>query len=187
MLCLGGLVLQPLCAPVVPHRPALFLGLGAVALSKDHPVLLETPLLSPPGMNGVGGLLVCPAATDLFSGHGRGVEQSTDETPKDESAVARVASVEAEDELVEVGVEMRSLDRPLVSAEQPTLQERHRPVDVRMNEVGFGIGKRRGLDAVVQPASGKLIERWLVRAEVVAEDHRSGLDIVFEEIGYGQG
>src|ERR1039458_1820595 len=57
MLCLGGLLLQPLCAPVVPHRPALFLGLGAVALSKDHPVLLETPLLSPLGMNSVGGLM----------------------------------------------------------------------------------------------------------------------------------
>jgi hypothetical protein len=48
-----------------------------------------------------------------------------------EPAAAGGAAVEAEHELVEVGLQVRLVDRSLVGAEQPALGERRDPVDAR--------------------------------------------------------
>lgn len=60
----------------------------------------------------------------------RGVSDGEFEHPvADHASAARAASVEPEDELVEVALQMRFLDRTFVGAQQPALGQRRDPVD----------------------------------------------------------
>ena len=74
--------------------------------------------------------------SQLLVGHGwPSLCQGADKALEDEAAVARVSAVEAEDELVEIGVQVLVAHRPLVSSEQPAFQERSHSVNVGVDKV----------------------------------------------------
>ena len=63
------------------------------------------------------------AAADRGVGLGRVVDGVLEEAVEEQADVAGAAAVEAERELVEVGVELVGLDGALVGAQQPSFEE----------------------------------------------------------------
>ena len=57
-----------------------------------------------------------------------------------DSSRARGAAIEAENELVQVGVELGGPDRPLVSTENPALEKRSQPMDPGQGDVRWPFG-----------------------------------------------
>jgi hypothetical protein len=76
------------------------------------------------GVSSVGDRELGGAPSDVFVGDGRAsLHQCADEPPEDEAAVAGVAPIEPEDELIEVAIEVLVRYSALVSAEKPTLEK----------------------------------------------------------------
>ena len=92
------------------------------------------PLPDPVRVSVVRRLLVRAPLAKVPVADGRSnVRQAADEPPEEEAPVASVAAVEAEDELVEIRVEMLVCDRPLVRPEQPAFEQGGHPVHVRVD------------------------------------------------------
>ena len=70
-----------------------------------------------------------------FAGTVGRVSVSAHQAPKDEAPIPRVAPIEAENEFVDIGVEVVIRDRSVVGAEEPSLQERGYAMDGGMDLV----------------------------------------------------
>ena len=99
---------------------------------------------------------------------------------EDHASAARAASVEPEDELVEVALQVRLVDRTLMRAQQPPLDQRRRAVDSGEQLTGV----------LSAGASGPLAARLIGVAELVdtavagpaVGDHsRARLDVLGDE------
>jgi len=75
-------------------------------------------------------------------------DSELEETVEHEPAAAGAAPVEAEDEFVQVRLQVRVVDRTLVCAEQPASGERGHPVHAGQQHVGVVTAQARGALAV---------------------------------------
>ena len=57
------------------------------------------------------------------------------QTEKEQAATARVATIEAEGEFIDIGTQMRGCNRPLMGAEQPAFEQRSNPMYPRHGNV----------------------------------------------------
>lgn len=80
--------------------------------------------------------------------HGFMCDRELEHAVEDQAPAARRPSVEPEDELVEVTLEVRLGDRSLVGAEHPALGEGRHPVNAREQGAGVLPAGRRGSLAV---------------------------------------
>ena len=69
------------------------------------------------------------AGEHVVVAHGSVIDRELEHPVEDHPAATRVAPVEAEHELIEVAGQMGGVDRTLVSAQQPPLDQRRDAVD----------------------------------------------------------
>ncbi len=152
-------------APVWTNGPLFPLRLASTPVATPLGGQSIVTLLDPGSVGLISGLLVRAPLAKVPVADGRSnVRQAADEPPEEQAPVASVAAVEAEDELIEVRVEVLLGDRSLVGTEQPALEEGGDPVHVRMDDVRFclGLGERGRLGFVVRSTSLELAERGAV-------------------------
>src|SRR5680860_394858 len=114
------------------------------------------------------------ATPDALTSLRRGVHQCAHEPPEQQTPVVGVATVEAEHELVEVLLEMVPFDRALMCAENPPLQQRRHPMNVREMDVRrlWQTVQRGRLVVVVQTSVSEQVNGDRVRGQAVGENSR---------------
>ena len=123
------------------HGSMLLGGLDTATFPLSLGIVSVVARLDLDGVSVIGGCLLATSLPQLLVGHGSpSFHQTADEAPEDQATVARVSTVEAKDELVEVGVQVLVAYRPLMGPEQPAFQERSHAVNVGVNEVRSGPG-----------------------------------------------
>ena len=95
-------------------------------------------------------------------------------------SAAGVPTVEAEDELVQVGLQVRLLDRSVVGAEQPALGKGRDPVHSRQQPVRIATGEPDGtLAASLAHVAESLNPR--VPLPAIGDHRRPGLDVAGDQ------
>ena len=114
---------------------------------------------------------------EIVVADGVGAHSLFEKPVEEEPALARRATVEAEAELVEVGLEVVAFDGSLVGREQPALHEGGEAVHAGARYVG-GQTRTGDIDGLVdlERADGDR-----VGLQSVADDHRARLDVVGQE------
>ena len=93
---------------------------------------------------------------------------------EEQTPAAGVTTIESEGEFVEIGVQMRSCDRSLMGAKQPTFEQRSDAMDSRHGNVCWisGAGKYDWLVPV------SMFRKVVVPSPPIAAHHRAWLDCV---------
>ena len=119
---------------------------------------------------------------EFFVRHRLGLNRLLKEPPEQEATELRFAPVEAESELVEVGLKMVGLHGPLMGSEQPSLEKAGDPVNSGQGHMGRVTGPAHHMghmDIVVS-------NRFRVRGQAVGDDDGAGIHIVAQERAQGR-
>src|SRR6266511_6140020 len=123
------------------------------------------------------------ASDDCEAGCGVDPDGLLEQAVEEQAAAARAATVEAEDELVEVEVELPLAHSSLMGAEQPALEQRRDAVDARHQHVRW-VGRRHRCSRDVDEA--RVAEPEVARP-AVRVDLRQRLAALADEIGQYRG
>ena len=113
----------------------------------------------------------------FFVRHGLDLNRLLKEPPEQEATELRFAPVEAESELVKVGLKMVGLHGPLMGSEQPSLEKAGDTVNSGQGHMGRVTGSAHHMghmDIVVS-------NRFRIRGQAVCDDHGAGIHIVAQE------
>jgi hypothetical protein len=119
---------------------------------------------------------------EFFVRHRLDLNRLFKEPPEQEATELRFAPVEAESELVEVGLKMVGLHGPLMGSEQPSLEKAGDTVNSGQGHMGRVTGPAQHMghmDIVVS-------NRFRVRGQAVCDDDGAGIHRVAQERAQGR-